>query len=68
MGKRSVIEMHPYADLGGMLADELDARPPRLSRKRKRLRAAMRARLAVLAVERKRPGLAPETAEDMAGV
>ena len=43
-------------------------RPPRLSRKRKRLRAAMRARLAVLAVEPNRRGLAPETAEDMAGV
>ena len=68
MGKRSVIEMHPCAVLGGILAGELDARPPRLSRKRKRLRAAMRARLAVLAVEPKRRGLAPETAEDMAGV
>ena len=51
MGKRSVIEMRPYAVLGGILAGELDARPPRLSRKRKRLRAAMRARLGVLAVE-----------------
>ena len=68
MGKRNAIEMHPYAVLGGLLAGEPDAGPPRLSRKRKRLRAGMRARLAVLAVERKPRGLAPQTTEDMAGV
>ncbi len=51
MGKRHASEVHPYAVLGALLAGELDARPPRLSRKRKRLRAAMRARLAVLAAE-----------------
>lgn len=51
MGKRNASDMHPYAVLGGLLAGELDARPPRFSRKRKRLRAAMRARLAALAAE-----------------
>ncbi|MGH3031494.1 MAG: hypothetical protein ACRDNE_12180 [Gaiellaceae bacterium] len=51
MGKRHATEVHPYAVLGALLAGELDARPPRLSRKRKRLRAAMRARLAVLVTE-----------------
>jgi hypothetical protein len=51
MGKRGTSEMHPYAVLGALLAAELNARPPRFSRKRKRLRAAMRARLAVLAAE-----------------
>ncbi|MGH3090834.1 MAG: hypothetical protein ACRDOG_00675 [Gaiellaceae bacterium] len=49
MGKRDAIEVHPYAALGALLAGELDARPPRFSRRRKRLRAAMRARLALIA-------------------
>ncbi|MGH3005420.1 MAG: hypothetical protein ACRDOS_05865 [Gaiellaceae bacterium] len=61
MGKRDGPELHPYAVLGALLASELDARPPRLSRKRKRLRTAMRARLAGLAVERERErSAAPE--------
>jgi hypothetical protein len=51
MGKRKRNEVHPYAVLGAVLAGELDARPPRLSRRRKRLRAAIRARLALLAAE-----------------
>jgi hypothetical protein len=44
-------EFHPYAVLGAVIARELDAPEPRFSRKRKRLRAAIRARLAALVVE-----------------
>ena len=50
-------DLHPYAILGTMLAQELDSPPPRFSRKRKRLRAAMRLRLARLVTE---PGPGPE--------
>jgi hypothetical protein len=63
MEKHDATEVHPYAVLGALLAGELDARPPRLSRKRKRLRAAMRARLAALAVEPE-PVRAPRPEED----
>jgi hypothetical protein len=48
-------DLHPYAVLGAMLAEELDSPPPRFSRRRKRLRAAMRLRLAHLAGEPERP-------------
>lgn len=48
-------EHHPFVVLGKILASELDAPPPRFSRKRKRLREAMRARLAALLVERPAP-------------
>jgi hypothetical protein len=39
-------EVNPYRILGALLVAELSAPPPRFSRRRKRLRAAMRARLA----------------------
>jgi hypothetical protein len=57
VGRRDVTKLHPYAVLGAVLADELDAMPPRVSRKRKRLREAMRARLgaAFLGPESSRP-------------
>jgi hypothetical protein len=48
-------DYHPYLVLGALLAEELDSPPPRFSRKRKRLRAAMRLRLAHLATEAERP-------------
>ena len=51
MGKRESPEVHPYAVFGALLAAELDVTPPRLSRKRKRLRAAIRSRLATLVAE-----------------
>jgi hypothetical protein len=38
-------EQNPYRILGTLLVAELSAPAPRLSRRRKRLRAAMRARL-----------------------
>jgi hypothetical protein len=57
VGRRDVTKPHPYAVLGAVLADELDAGTPRVSRKRKRLRAAMRALLgaAFLGPESPRP-------------
>jgi hypothetical protein len=39
-------ELSPYRFLGALLIAELSAPSPRFSRRRKRLRAAMRARLA----------------------
>jgi hypothetical protein len=64
MGDRGATSMHPYAVLGALLAGELDARPPRLSRRRKRLLAAIQARLAVLAVEAE--PVRPPRPEDLA--
>jgi hypothetical protein len=58
--KRDGAELHPYAILGELLAAELDARPPRLSRKRKRLRAAMRLRLARLIEPQRSQAETPE--------
>jgi hypothetical protein len=46
---------HPFVVLGTILARELDAPPPRFSRKRKRLREAIRARLATLVTEKPAP-------------
>jgi hypothetical protein len=49
MKPERLADLHPYAVLGALLVKELDSPPPRFSRKRKRLRAAMRLRLAHLA-------------------
>jgi hypothetical protein len=45
MEGRAADEVSPYRVLGALLLAELSAPSPRFSRRRKRLRAAMRARL-----------------------
>jgi hypothetical protein len=45
MDNRRDAELSPYRVLGALLLAELNAPLPRFSRRRKRLRAAMRARL-----------------------
>ena len=49
MDQRRLGNLHPYVVLGTLLAEELDSPPPKDSDRRKRLRAAMRLRLAHLA-------------------
>jgi hypothetical protein len=49
MDRNRLGDLHPYVVLGTLLAQEMDSPPPRNSSKRKRLRAAMRLRLAHLA-------------------
>jgi hypothetical protein len=57
MDDRTQAELTPYRVLGALLAAELSAPVPRFSRRRKRLRAAMRARLTeAFLEERDRPG------------
>lgn len=51
MGRDKRSKLHPYAVLGEMLARELDSQPARFSWRRKRLRQAMRARLALQLTE-----------------
>lgn len=46
VGEGADREVNPYRILGGLLVLELSASPPRFSRRRKQLRAVMRARLA----------------------
>jgi hypothetical protein len=46
VGERADREVNPYRTLGALLALELNASPPQFSPRRKRLRAAMRTRLA----------------------
>jgi hypothetical protein len=55
METRNKTELSPYRFLGALLFEELSAPPPRFSRRRKLLRAAMRARLAEVFLSERPP-------------
>jgi hypothetical protein len=61
MGDGTRSDLNPYRVLGALLIAELTAPPSRFSRRRRKLRAAMRARLTeAFLAERERLRQAPE--------